>query len=64
MCPESFRARKSPVRHRDEHLTEEPMIASPETTMEHVVLVLFENRSFDNLLGRLYAPEKWMPSKG
>ena len=24
--------------------------------MEHVVLVLFENRSFDNLLGRLYEP--------
>ena len=32
------------------------MIASPENAMEHVVLVLFENRSFDNLLGRLYAP--------
>jgi phospholipase C len=26
------------------------------TAMDHVVLVLFENRSFDNLLGRLYAP--------
>jgi phospholipase C len=24
--------------------------------MDHVVLVLFENRSFDNLLGRLYQP--------
>ena len=24
--------------------------------MDHVVLVLFENRSFDNLLGRLYGP--------
>ena len=24
--------------------------------MDHVVLVIFENRSFDNLLGRLYAP--------
>jgi phospholipase C len=24
--------------------------------LDHVVLVLFENRSFDNLLGRLYAP--------
>jgi phospholipase C len=32
------------------------MIAAPENAMEHVVLVLFENRSFDNLLGRLYAP--------
>ena len=28
----------------------------PEKAMDHVVLVLFENRSFDNLLGRLYAP--------
>ena len=24
--------------------------------MDHVVLVLFENRSFDNMLGRLYGP--------
>jgi phospholipase C len=24
--------------------------------MDHVVLVLFENRSFDNLLGHLYQP--------
>ena len=26
------------------------------SAMDHVVLVLFENRSFDNLLGRLYEP--------
>jgi phospholipase C len=25
--------------------------------MDHVVLVLFENRSTDNLLGHLYGPE-------
>jgi phospholipase C len=25
--------------------------------LDHVVLVLFENRSFDNLLGHLYGPE-------
>ena len=25
--------------------------------MDHVVLVLFENRSFDNVLGHLYGPE-------
>lgn len=25
--------------------------------MDHVILVVFENRSFDNLLGRLYGPE-------
>jgi phospholipase C len=26
--------------------------------MDHVVLVIFENRSFDNLLGRLYTPDE------
>ena len=26
--------------------------------MDHVVLAMFENRSFDNLLGRLYRPEE------
>jgi phospholipase C len=25
--------------------------------MDHVVLAIFENRSFDNLLGHLYGPE-------
>ena len=25
-------------------------------TLDHVVMVLFENRSLDNLLGRLYGP--------
>jgi phospholipase C len=25
--------------------------------MDHVVLVLFENRSFDNVLGHLHGPE-------
>jgi phospholipase C len=24
--------------------------------LDHVVVVMFENRSFDNLLGRLYQP--------
>ena len=32
--------------------------------MDHVVLVLFENRSFDNLLGRLYQPGEVERSKG
>ena len=32
------------------------MSQSREHAMDHVVLVLFENRSFDNLLGRLYEP--------
>ncbi len=30
----------------------------PAQAMDHVVLVLFENRSFDNLLGQLYTPEE------
>jgi phospholipase C len=32
------------------------MPSSRANAMDHVVLVLFENRSFDNLLGRLYQP--------
>lgn len=27
---------------------------SPENALDHVVVVMFENRSFDNLLRRLY----------
>ena len=26
--------------------------------MDHMVVVMFENRSFDNLLGRLYQPAR------
>ena len=29
---------------------------SPDNALDHVVVVMFENRSFDNLLGRLYEP--------
>jgi phospholipase C len=32
------------------------MRAAPENALDHVVVVMFENRSFDNLLGRLYEP--------
>jgi phospholipase C len=32
------------------------MRAGPENALDHVVVVMFENRSFDNLLGRLYEP--------
>ena len=32
-------------------------IQGKENAMDHVVLVVFENRSLDNLLGRLYGPE-------
>lgn len=30
--------------------------SGPEQALDHVVVVMFENRSFDNLLGRLYEP--------
>jgi phospholipase C len=30
----------------------------PENALDHVVVVMFENRSFDNLLGRLYEPDE------
>ena len=29
----------------------------PENALDHVVVVLFENRSFDNVLGHLYGPD-------
>ena len=32
-------------------------MSSKDNAMDHVVFVMFENRSFDNLLGHLYAPE-------
>ncbi|HEX3608641.1 MAG TPA: hypothetical protein VHU14_03065 [Solirubrobacterales bacterium] len=32
--------------------------------MDHVVLVLFENRSLDNLLGHLYGPEEGKTFEG
>ncbi len=28
----------------------------PSTALDHIVVVMFENRSFDNVLGRLYQP--------
>ena len=31
--------------------------ATRANALDHVVVVLFENRSFDNVLGRLYGPE-------
>jgi phospholipase C len=31
-------------------------VPSRENALDHVVVVMFENRSFDNLLGRLYGP--------
>ena len=34
-------------------------MAAPEKShaLDHIVVVLFENRSFDNVLGRLYGPD-------
>lgn len=31
--------------------------------MEHVVVVLFENRSLDNVLGHLYGGGLWSPGE-
>lgn len=31
-------------------------VADRQKALDHVVVVMFENRSFDNLLGRLYQP--------
>jgi phospholipase C len=36
--------------------------ADRRTALDHVVVVMFENRSFDNLLGRL-SPVRWPPSR-
>ena len=33
------------------------MATDRSNAMDHVVVVLFENRSLDNVLGRLYGPE-------
>src|SRR5579872_7467221 len=38
--------------------TEVRIVRDRPDAMDHVVLVLFENRSFDNLLGRLYRPDQ------
>jgi phospholipase C len=34
----------------------------PLDTFDHVVVLMLENRSFDNLLGYLYRPEDMLPS--
>jgi phospholipase C len=33
-------------------------VADRQNALDHVVVVMFENRSFDHLLGRLYAPDE------
>src|SRR5580765_7593992 len=38
--------------------------ATRANALDHVVVVLFENRSFDNLLGRLYGPEEGKTFEG
>jgi phospholipase C len=37
--------------------------ATRANALDHVVVVLFENRSLDNVLGRLYGPEDGRPSR-
>ncbi|MDH6435426.1 phospholipase C [Streptomyces sp. SAI-144] len=32
------------------------MTPTRENALDHLVVMMFENRSFDNLLGRLYEP--------
>ena len=38
-------------------------IAERERALDHVVVIMFENRTFDNLLGRLYEPGEVTRSK-
>ena len=33
------------------------MASNRSNAMDHVIVVLFENRSLDNVLGRLYGPD-------
>ena len=40
-----------------------PGSATRANALDHVVVVLFENRSLDNVLGRLYGPGMARPSK-
>src|SRR5260370_13370158 len=46
-----WRARVPPGRYGD--LSPRP---DPSHALDHIVVIMFENRSFDNLLGRLYQP--------
>jgi phospholipase C len=36
---------------------------SRDNALDHVVVVVFENRSLDNVLGRLYGPGTARPSR-
>ena len=47
-------------------LTEGPPmpLPGPSNAMDHVVVIMFENRSFDNLLGRLYQPGEVVSFEG
>ena len=36
---------------------DKPLHARPEPGFDHVVVLMFENRSFDNILGWLYTPD-------
>lgn len=62
-CPECLKsdsgaallAADAPVRQSVSHQPPTPHSAA--NAMDRVILVVFENRSLDNLLGRLYGPE-------
>ena len=45
------------VRNTDHRPAANPSDFTAANAMDHVILVVFENRSLDNLLGRLYGPE-------
>ena len=38
--------------------------ADPKHALDHIVVIMFENRSFDNLLGYLYQRVRSLRSKG
>jgi phospholipase C len=43
---------------RTTHWWSDPLMPRPDRSnaLDHIVVLMFENRSFDNLLGRLYEP--------
>src|SRR5207302_863582 len=53
----SVRTGACPARARNSKESEVAMSVDRSHAMDHVVLVLFENRSLDNVLGHLYGPQ-------
>ena len=44
-----------------EKITAEELLKAQLSKFDHVVVLMLENRSFDNLLGNLYSPEEFKP---